>query len=123
MRLLQIQAIIQRRNAAKSHRMDSIDKVENEFVYGEEDMRHKAKMFSVRSGLDLPFFLLVLTLVVIGLIMLFSASYASAYYETGSRFCLHHRQGIFAVVGVGAMIFISYFDYHWLHKLTFPLWG
>lgn len=86
-------------------------------------MRHKAKMFSVRSGLDLPFFLLVLTLVVIGLIMLFSASYASAYYETGSSYTYIIRQGIFAVVGIGAMIFISYLDYHWLHKLTFPLLG
>ena len=58
-----------------------------------------------------------MTLVVIGLIMLFSASYASAYYETGSSYTYIIRQGIFAVVGVGAMIFISYFDYHWLHKL------
>lgn len=84
-------------------------------------VRNKVKMFSVRAGIDLPFFLLVLTLVVIGLIMLFSASYASAYYSTGSSYTYIIRQGIFAVIGVAAMVLISYLDYHFLHKLTFPL--
>lgn len=84
-------------------------------------VRNKVKMFSVRAGIDLPFFLLVLTLVIIGLIMLFSASYASAYYNTGSSYTYILRQGIFAVIGVFFMVLISYLDYHWLHKLPFPL--
>lgn len=89
--------------------------------------RNKLKMFSVRAGIDLPFFLLVLTLVVIGLIMLFSASYASAYYSTGSSYTYILRQGMFALVGVAVMVVVSFMDYHVLHKLTFPLliasWG
>ena len=33
------------------------------------------------GSIDLPFMVLVLTLVIFGLIMLFSASYATAYYR------------------------------------------
>lgn len=84
-------------------------------------VRQKVKLFSVRSGMDLPFFLLVLTLVVIGLIMLFSASYASAYYNTGSSYTYIIRQGIFAAFGVAIMILLSYMDYHILHRMMFPL--
>ena len=36
-----------------------------------------------RGPLDLPYLLLVLTLVGVGLIMLFSASFPRAYYDTG----------------------------------------
>ena len=39
-----------------------------------------------RGPLDLPFLLLVLTLTVIGLIMLLSASFPSAYNDTGNYF-------------------------------------
>ena len=80
------------------------------------------KVFSVRSGLDLPFLFLVLTLTVIGLIMLFSASYPFAYYNKhGDSFYFIKNQLIFAVVGVIAMFVASYFDYHALHKLAVPI--
>jgi cell division protein FtsW len=83
--------------------------------------RKKFRVFSVRSGLDMPFLFLTLTLLIIGLIMLFSASYANAYYLYGSSYYFISRQAIFAVLGVAAMIFISYFDYHHLHKLAIPI--
>ncbi|MEE1280650.1 MAG: hypothetical protein UHK60_00145, partial [Acutalibacteraceae bacterium] len=38
--------------------------------------RNRFKLFSVRDGMDMPFFFLVLTLLVIGIVMMFSASYA-----------------------------------------------
>ena len=45
-------------------------------------------MFSVRAGIDLPFLTIVLVLLTIGLIMLFSASYAYAlaYYGNSYHF-------------------------------------
>ena len=45
-------------------------------------VKEKIRMFSVRAGIDLPFLTIVLVLLTIGLIMLFSASYAYAlaYY-------------------------------------------
>lgn len=84
-------------------------------------MRKRFRIFSVRSGMDLPFLFLTLTLLIIGLVMLFSASYANAYYRHGSSYYFISRQAVFAVLGVTAMIFISYFDYHHLHKFAVPI--
>ncbi|HBQ46508.1 MAG TPA: cell division protein FtsW, partial [Ruminococcaceae bacterium] len=88
---------------------------------GRERVRKKFRAFSIRSGMDLPFLFLVLVLLVIGLVMMFSASYAYAYYHFGNSYYFIIRQALFAVIGVGVMIFISYFDYHHLHKFAVPL--
>ncbi len=84
-------------------------------------LRKKFRMFSARSGMDLPFLFLVLTLVIIGLVMMFSASFANALYRHGSSYYFISRQLINAVLGVAAMIAISYFDYHHLHKMAIPM--
>ena len=84
-------------------------------------IRKKFRVFSIRSGLDMPFLLLVLVLLVIGLIMLFSASYAYAYYNYGNSYYFIVRQAAYAVLGVLAMIVVSYFDYHHLHKFAIPV--
>ncbi len=75
------------------------------------------KFFSIRDGLDRPFFLLVIVLLIVGITMMFSASYAFAYYNAGDSFYYLVRQAGFAVVGVILMIGISYFDYRYLYKL------
>ncbi len=83
--------------------------------------RKKFKAFSIRSGLDMPFFFLVLTLLVIGLVMLFSASYPYAYYNmNGNSYYFIKNQIVFAIMGFVAMIALSYLDYHHLHKFAFP---
>ena len=85
-------------------------------------LQNKLKIFSVRSGLDLPLFFITLILLVIGLIMLFSASAPNAYYfKNGDSYYFIRSQLIWAVLGVVAMIAISYFDYHHLHKLAVPI--
>lgn len=86
--------------------------------------RKSFKVFSIRSGLDLPFLCLVLSLVTIGLVMLFSASFANAYYyQNGDSYYFIRSQLIWAVIGVVAMTSISYFDYHHLHKFALPILG
>lgn len=84
-------------------------------------VKKKFRIFSIRSGMDLPFLFLVLVLLVIGLIMLFSASYANAYYRHGNSYFFISKQVVFAVLGIFIMVFISYFDYHHLHKLAIPI--
>lgn len=88
-------------------------------------IRKKFRLFSVRAGMDLPFLFLVLVLVAIGLIMMFSASYPSAaYYKSitkGDSYYYLKKQAFFAILGVAAMIGLSYFDYHHLHKLALPI--
>lgn len=82
----------------------------------------KLKIFSVRSGLDLPLFFITLLLLVIGLIMLFSASYPNAYYfRKGDSYYYIRNQIMWAVLGVSSMIAISYFDYRHFHKLAVPI--
>lgn len=86
-------------------------------------VKKKERLFGVRSGMDLPFLLLVITLVVIGLIMMFSASYYYAYHNEGSSFYYVIRQGVFAVLGLALMFGISFVDYHVLHRLALPILG
>lgn len=73
--------------------------------------------------MDLTFLFLVLGLVVVGLIMLFSASapYASNYYDNSYYFIT--RQLIFAIVGVSLMFVISKIDYHIWKKFVWVLTG
>lgn len=68
-----------------------------------------------RGPLDMPFLMLTLLLTGIGLIMVFSASYASAYYD--ATVAKHDpayyfiRQLFFGVVGIAAMYIISKINY------------
>jgi cell division protein FtsW len=74
----------------------------------EEESRELAK-----GPIDLPFCLLVLLLTAIGLVMLLSASFPSAYYTTKKNDPTYYfvRQAIFAVMGVAAMLLISKINY------------
>lgn len=73
-----------------------------------------------RGPLDLPFLMLVLLLVGIGLIAVFSASYASAYYDPDVSTPLYYikRQAAFAAAGVGIMYLVSKFNYQ-----SFRFWS
>lgn len=70
---------------------------------------------------DMEFFWLVLLLTTIGLIMLLSASYPTAYYEQGYPYFYFFRQLIFAVIGILLMIGISFINYEYFRILGKPL--
>lgn len=81
-------------------------------------VRRKYKLFSIRLGVDMTFLFVVLLLLIIGLIMMFSASYPAALHYQGNSYYYLFRQGFFMIIGVAIMIATSYFDYHHLHKLA-----
>lgn len=54
--------------------------------------------------LDLPMLLLTLLLTALGLVMIYSSSFARALYESGDSAYYFKRQGIFALVGTAAML-------------------
>ena len=81
------------------------------------------KLFSLGAGLDMPLLIFILVLLAIGLVMLFSASYANSYYLQGNSYYYISRQAVFAVFGVAAMLLISTFDYHSFHKLALVIFG
>lgn len=71
-----------------------------------------------KGGIDLTFLLLTMVLLVFGLVMMFSASYANAYYYEDNSFHFISRQLLFAVMGVAAMAFLANLDYHFLRRFS-----
>ena len=71
--------------------------------------------------MDLPFLVLVLTLVAFGLVMLCSASSAVALYRRQDAFAYVRPQLLYAAMGLVAMWMASRVDYHIYHKLAWPL--
>lgn len=71
-----------------------------------------------RGPLDLPFLMLVLLLTAIGVIMMFSASYADALYNMDDPTYYFMRQGLFAIGGVVIMYIMSKINYQTLRWLS-----
>ncbi|MEM5781558.1 MAG: FtsW/RodA/SpoVE family cell cycle protein, partial [Lawsonibacter sp.] len=79
-----------------------------------------------RGPMDLPFLMLTMLLVGIGLIMVFSASYASAYYDSSASVQNNplfyiRRQAMFAVAGTVGMYLVSKINYQTFRILAIPL--
>ncbi|MBQ3546848.1 MAG: putative lipid II flippase FtsW [Clostridia bacterium] len=68
--------------------------------------------------MDITFLSLVLILLTIGLVMLFSASYAFSYENYGNSYKFISRQAIFAVLGVAIMLVVSTVNYHVYRKFA-----
>ncbi|MCI5705325.1 FtsW/RodA/SpoVE family cell cycle protein [Candidatus Pseudoscillospira sp. SGI.172] len=70
-----------------------------------------------RGPMDLPFLMLVVLLTGIGVIMVFSASYATALNEGHAATYYFIRQGIFAAAGLGLLYVtskINYQSFRWM---------
>lgn len=74
----------------------------------------------MEKGKEVDFTLLftVVLLVVIGIIMVFSASTASAYYRTGDSYYFLKKQMLWAALGFGAMFVLSNFNYQNYKRLA-----
>lgn len=88
----------------------------------------RLRLFSFANGFDMPFFILLLVVLAVGLVCLFSASFAYSYYRNGGdSYYYIKRQLIYAVVGVIIMIGVSFVDYHALRRFAVPImlgsWG
>jgi cell division protein FtsW len=82
-------------------------------------IKKKADEKTKFSGkIDITFLSLVLIIQTIGLLMLFSASYAYSleYYDNSYRFIV--RQALFALGGVLVMLGVSRIDYHFWRKFA-----
>ncbi len=76
-----------------------------------------------RGSVDVPFAVLTLLLLAIGVVMVLSASYARAYYdlenETGGNAAYYFiRQGLFALCGVGVMFVCSRFPMSFYRRIS-----
>ena len=87
-----------------------------------ETKRLRREMFEGhKAPLDLPFAILVALIAGIGLIMMFSASYASASHFKDNPTYFLLRQGPYVVIGLVAMWVISRINYQYFRALSVPL--
>ncbi len=66
-----------------------------------------------KGSMDIPFFLILITIVTVGLVVLFSASYTYSYYFRGGSTVIFSRQLIYAVIGIVLMLLISHVRYEY----------
>jgi len=92
-----------------------------------EELQRKSRLRKTvpddRGMIDVPFLTLVLLLVAIGLLMMFSASYVRASYETGSAIYYFARQAGFAAVGLLVMFGLSHLSCHFFRMAAKLAYG
>ena len=69
--------------------------------------RKKAKRLK-RGGIDIALFGTLMIMLSFGLIMVFSASAPSAFYNNGDQFYYIKKQLLWTVIGFASMIFAPY---------------
>jgi cell division protein FtsW len=73
-----------------------------------------------RARVDIWLTVSAVALIGVGLIFVLSASQAISYLAYHSSFYMFLKQGVFAVLGLAAMVVLSRLDYHRLRRLAFP---
>ena len=74
---------------------------------------------------DIPFLVLILLLLFVGLAMLYSASYAQSEYDTGYTSSTRYlqKQAVCAAIGLAAMYFFSKIPVAVWYRAAWPLYG
>ncbi|MBI2845562.1 MAG: putative lipid II flippase FtsW [Chloroflexi bacterium] len=86
--------------------------------------RLNAERISPKSGgLDYPLLLVVGALVVTGLILVYSSSFALAYEAYGNPAYFFSRQAFWAFLGALALLLSLRIDYHYWRKLSIAIFG
>ena len=92
-------------------------------LYAKEN--RPAGTFRKGEGMDLPFLILVLLLLTVGLTMLYSASYAQSEYDSGyaSSTRYFHKQAVCAAIGLAAFLFFSRLPVQVWFRLAWPVYA
>ena len=90
-------------------------------LYAKENRRLCKK----EAGVDVPFLILLLLLLGVGLVMLYSASFAQSQYDTGYTVSTRYlqKQGACAIIGLVAMVCLSRISPKFWLKAAWPLYG
>ena len=90
-------------------------------LYAKENRRSPFR----ETGVDIPFLVLLLLLLTVGLVMLYSASAAQSQYDTGYTVSTRYlqKQGACAVIGLVAMAVLSAIPPGFWLKAAWPLYG
>ena len=82
--------------------------------------KSKSVKFFFRDNFDLPLGIAVICLLAFGFLMVYSASWQYAVGQGNSQYSIVLKQMLFAIVGGGAAIFLTFFDYHRFRRLIVP---
>lgn len=104
-------------NVQKAEKKGKIETRQPEKTAPKLGAKHKLKR------LDSTFMILIIVLLAYGLIMVFSSSYAWSLQKFGDSYHFISSQALFVVVGIAAMYFISFIDYHIYRRLVFVIFG
>ncbi len=84
----------------------------------------KHRFFNLTSGFDMPFFIILMIVLVVGLATLYSASHVYAFnYQDGDSYFYIRKQLLWVAIGLVGMLLVSMVDYHVLHKFAWVIWG
>ena len=91
-------------------------------LHAKENRRSALRRTSV--SVDIPFLVLLLLLLAVGLTMLYSASYAQSEYDTGYTASTRYlqKQAACAVIGLAAMLVLSRIPPDFWHRTAWPLY-
>ena len=91
----------------------------------EADLRAKEDRRRRGESVDFPFLFLTLLLLTVGLVMLWSASYAQSEYDTGYAISTRYlqKQAVCAAIGLVAMYGFSRIPAKLWYRLAWPLYG
>ena len=95
--------------------MDEIKKVKKLDIFSIKNLKKSEKIDKTM----LLVFLLTFSLVIFGCVMVFSASYYTASIRYGNQYFFLFKQLLGVGLGVFAMIFFTFFDYHILKKFRY----
>ena len=89
-------------------------------LYAKEDRRRFGG-----AMVDISFLILILSLLTVGLVMLYSASYAQSEYDTGYKISTRYlqKQAVCAAIGLGAMAAFSRIPARFWYQTAWPLYG
>jgi len=90
-------------------------------LYAKEDRRS----YRAGEGVDIPFLVLVLLLLTVGLVMLYSASFAQSEFDTGYTVSTKYlqKQAVCAGLGLVCMYFFSRIPAQFWFRFAWPLYG
>ena len=91
------------------------------------DLRAKEDRRQTLAGesVDIPFLILVILLLAVGLTMLYSASAAQSLYDTGYEVSTRYlqKQAFCAIIGLAAMWLFSRIPSRFWYRIAWPLYG
>ncbi len=92
-------------------------------LYAKENRRRSR--IQAGESVDIPFLILLLVLLAVGLTMLYSASFAQSQYDTGYTDSTRYlqKQAVCAAIGLAAMVFLSRIPADFWLRMAWPLYG